>query len=93
MIGKDRHRRDEVVGIITAVQSNRIFLNCKNGEAEPSPLDDIFQFAADLKVFGSDGIELTDGVKSKELKRGAKVTAIVEWIGNAPPIVRVLRLS
>jgi hypothetical protein len=46
----------------------------------------------DVKVLGTDGKPLPDGLKAKELKEGAEVTITVEREDNAP-IVKAIRLG
>ena len=46
----------------------------------------------DLKVLGTDGKDLPDGLKAKDLKEGADVTITVDLV-EGKPILRVLRLG
>ena len=45
-----------------------------------------------IKVLGKDGKELSDGLKSEELKEGAEATFTVEPVNNEP-VVRSIRLG
>src|SRR4051812_21216239 len=54
--------------------------------------DRTVKLARDVKVLGSDGKPLPDGIKSKELKEGAEVTVTRER-GDGGPVITAIRLG
>ena len=77
----------DAVGIIKKVdvEKNILFIHA-NGQ------DRMVKIAADVKVLGTDGKPLADGLKAKELKEGAEVTVTVEPVGGNP-IIKAIRLG
>lgn len=77
----------EAVGTVKKVDAEKNVLYIfANGQDRTVPID------KDVKVLGTDGKPLADGLKSKELKDGAEVTVTVER-GDAGPVIKAIRLG
>lgn len=77
----------EAVGTIKKVDTEKGLLYIHaNGQDRTVPID------KDVKVLGTDGKPLADGLKAKELKDGAEVTVTVER-GDKGPVIKAIRLG
>jgi hypothetical protein len=77
----------EAVGTIKKVDVEKSLLYIHaNGQ------DRTVKIAADVKVRGTDGKPLADGLKAKELKEGTEVTVTVEQEGGSP-VIKAIRLG
>jgi hypothetical protein len=78
----------EVQGIFKRIDAERgIVVVFANGQ------DRNLRIAEDLKVSGTDGKPLAEGLKAGELKEGAEVTIDVEIGGGQGPILHAIRLG
>src|SRR5205807_1078475 len=77
----------EAVGTIKSVDAEKGVVHINAGGQ-----DRTVPVAKDLKVLGTDGNPLPDGLKAKELKEGAEVTITVEK-GDGGPIIHAIRLG
>lgn len=77
----------DAVGTLKKVDADKgfIFIHA-NGQ------DRTVKVAKDAKVLGTDGKELADGLRAKELKEGAEVTATVER-EDGGPVIKAIRLG
>jgi hypothetical protein len=77
----------EAVGIIKKVDGEKgvLYIHA-NGQ------DRTVKLARNVKVLGTDGKELADGLRAKELKEGAEVTVTVER-GDGGPEIQAIRLG
>lgn len=77
----------DAVGILKKVDADRgvLFIHA-NGQ------DRTVKIAKDVKVLGTDGKGLADGLRAKELKEGAEVTVTVEREGDGP-VIKAIRLG
>jgi hypothetical protein len=77
----------DVAGIIKKVDAEKGILHVHaNGK------DRMVKLARDVKILGTDGKPLADGIQSKELKEGTEVTLTVEQ-GDGMPIITAIRLG
>lgn len=77
----------EAVGTIRKVEVEKSVLHIyANGR------DRIVAIAEDIKVLGTDGKPLVDGLRSEELREGVEVTIFVAT-GDTGPVVRAIRLG
>jgi hypothetical protein len=77
----------EAVGTIKKIDvENRIlYIHANGGDHQP-------KIDKDVKILGTDGKPLEDGLKAKELKEGAEVTVTVEPVDGSPT-VKAIRLG
>lgn len=77
----------DAVGTIKKVDAEKgvLYIHA-NGQDRTVKLD------KDVKVLGTDGKPLADGLKAKELKDGAEVTVTVEREGDGP-VIKAIRLG
>ena len=77
----------DAVGTLQKVDAEKGVLSLHaNGQDRTVRLD------KDVKVLGTDGKPLADGLKARELKEGAEVTVTVER-GDAGPVIKSIRLG
>jgi hypothetical protein len=77
----------EAQGVLKKVDAeNRVVVVTANGQ------DHTVKVATDAKVVGTDGKELGDGLKAKEVQEGAAVTVTVERDGDRP-VIKAIRLG
>jgi hypothetical protein len=77
----------DAVGTITKVDvQNRVLFIHANGQ------DRTVKIAHDVKVLGTDGKPLADGLKAKELKEGTEVTVTVER-EEGGPVIKAISLG
>jgi hypothetical protein len=77
----------DAVGTIKKVDAEKGVLHINaNGKDRTVTID------KDVKVLGTDGKPLADGLKAKELKEGAEVTVTVEP-GDGGPVIKAIRLG
>jgi hypothetical protein len=77
----------DVPGTIMKVDVEKLLLYVHAGGQ-----DRTVKIDKDVKVLGTDGKPLPDGLKAKELKEGAEVTITVERVENAP-VIKAIRLG
>src|SRR5258708_15126396 len=77
----------DAVGTIKKVDAEKAVLYIHAGGQ-----DRTLKIDKDVKVLGTDGKPLADGLKAKQLKDGAEVTITVEREGDTP-VVKAIRLG
>jgi hypothetical protein len=77
----------EAVGTLKKVDAETGVLHINAGGQ-----DRTVRIDKDVKVLGTDGKTLADGLKAKELKEGAEVTVTVER-GDDGPVIKAIRLG
>jgi hypothetical protein len=77
----------EAEGVLKKVDADKgVVVVTANGQ------DHMVRVAKDARIVGTDGKELADGLKAKEVQEGAAVTVTVERDGDRP-VIRAIRLG